>query len=177
VAVCGPRTPDGLGPDAQAALVLGAGAVITLLVLLLIHSRERALGLVADKTRRLRHLALHDPLTGLPNRVLAVDRAEQMLARARRNDAPIAALFIDLDAFKHVNDSFGHAAGDELLVTVADRLSAVIRESDTACRLAGDEFLVLLDSSEHDAGPELVAERVLEVLRSSSAVMSDARCR
>ncbi|MBV9603727.1 MAG: EAL domain-containing protein [Solirubrobacterales bacterium] len=165
VKVCGPRAAAALNANVQAALVMAAGAVITLLVLLLARSRERALALVAEKTRRLRHLALHDALTGLPNRVLALDRAEQMLARARRHDAPISALYIDLDGFKHINDSFGHAAGDELLELVADRLAGAIRESDTAARLAGDEFVVLLDSSEPDAGPELVAERVLEVLR------------
>jgi diguanylate cyclase (GGDEF)-like protein/PAS domain S-box-containing protein len=114
---------------------------------------------------RLRHQAFHDALTGLPNRVLALDRAEQMLARARRNSHPAAALYIDLDGFKNVNDRFGHAAGDELLRLVAARLSSLVREGDTAARLGGDEFVVLLEGSTLDAGPELVAERVLDVLR------------
>ena len=115
--------------------------------------------------RQLSHQSLHDALTGLPNRALALDRAQQMLARARRQQAPIAALFIDLDGFKHVNDTFGHAAGDELLRIVAKRLLTVIRDADTAARLGGDEFVILLDGSTLDAGPELVAERLLEVLR------------
>ncbi|MHB1571205.1 MAG: putative bifunctional diguanylate cyclase/phosphodiesterase [Solirubrobacteraceae bacterium] len=114
---------------------------------------------------RLRHQAFHDALTGLPNRVLALDRAEQMLARARRQSLPVAALYIDLDGFKQVNDGFGHAAGDELLGLIAARLASVLREGDTAARLAGDEFLVLVEGSALDAGPELVAERLLEVLR------------
>ena len=114
---------------------------------------------------QLSHQSLHDGLTGLPNRILALDRAQQMLARARRLQAPVAALFIDLDGFKHVNDTFGHAAGDELLRTVAARLMTVVREGDTAARLGGDEFVVLLEGSTLDAGPELVAERLLEVLR------------
>jgi diguanylate cyclase (GGDEF)-like protein/PAS domain S-box-containing protein len=114
---------------------------------------------------RLRHQAFHDALTGLPNRILALDRAEQMLARARRQSLPVAALYIDLDGFKQVNDGFGHAAGDELLRLIAARLASVVREGDTTARLAGDEFLVLVEGSALDAGPELVAERLLEVLR------------
>jgi diguanylate cyclase (GGDEF)-like protein/PAS domain S-box-containing protein len=114
---------------------------------------------------RLRHQAFHDALTGLPNRVLALDRAEQMLARARRNSIPVAALYLDLDGFKDVNDTYGHAAGDELLRLVAARLTGLIREGDTAARLGGDEFVVLLEGSALDAGPELVAERLIEVLR------------
>jgi diguanylate cyclase (GGDEF)-like protein len=88
-----------------------------------------------------------------------------MLARARRAQMPIAALYIDIDGFKHINDTFGHLAGDEFLRIVAGRLERVIRESDTAARLAGDEFVVLLDGSSLDVGPQLVAERVLDVLR------------
>jgi diguanylate cyclase (GGDEF)-like protein len=114
---------------------------------------------------RLRHQALHDALTGLPNRTLVLDRAEQMLARARRLQTPVAALYVDVDGFKHVNDTFGHAAGDELLMAVAARLSGVVRDGDTVGRLGGDEFVVLLDSATLDAGAELVVERILAVLR------------
>jgi len=108
--------------------------------------------------------AVHDTLTGLPNRALILDRTEQMLARARRTYVPVAALFIDLDGFKDVNDSLGHAVGDQLLQAVAARLSATMRESDSIGRLGGDEFVVLVDGTTMDAGPELVAERILEVL-------------
>ncbi|MGA8363074.1 MAG: EAL domain-containing protein [Solirubrobacteraceae bacterium] len=159
----------GLSAETQGLLVFLSGTLVSillfLLVLVLTRSRERALGMVKEKTGELRHQSLHDALTGLPNRVLALDRAEQMLARARRLQIPVAALYVDIDGFKHVNDTFGHAAGDELLRTVAARLADVVREGDTAARLSGDEFVVLVEGSTLDAGPELVAERLLEVLR------------
>jgi diguanylate cyclase (GGDEF)-like protein len=167
--VRGTGVVGGLSATMQGFLVLLAGAVVSvllfMLVLVLTRSREHALGMVQEKTGQLRHQALHDALTGLPNRVLARDRAEQMLARARRQHLPVAALYVDIDGFKHVNDSFGHAAGDELLRIVAARLAGVVREGDTAARLGGDEFVVLVEGSTLDAGPELVAERLLEVLR------------
>jgi diguanylate cyclase (GGDEF)-like protein len=169
VKVTGASAVSGLSANAQGLLVLLFGMSLSILlsalVLVLTRSRERALGMVDEKTGQLRHQALHDALTGLPNRVLALDRAEQMLARARRQHVPVAALYIDIDGFKNVNDTFGHAAGDELLRVVATRLAGVVREGDTAARLSGDEFVVLVEGSALDAGAELVAERLLEVLR------------
>jgi diguanylate cyclase (GGDEF)-like protein len=166
--VRGSEAASWLSANLQGLLVLVVGAIVSLLlfalVLVLTRSREHALGMVEEKTGELRHQSLHDALTGLPNRVLALDRAEQMLARARRQQIPVAALYIDIDGFKHVNDTFGHAAGDELLRTVATRLEGVVREGDTAARLSGDEFVILVEGSALDAGPELVAERLLEVL-------------
>ena len=113
----------------------------------------------------IRHQALHDSLTGLPNRTLILDRVEQMLARARRLDIESAALFIDLDGFKQVNDTLGHDAGDRLLRSVAARLSATLREADTIARIGGDEFVVLVEGGAPTGSPEFVAERLLEVLR------------
>ncbi|MGD0453407.1 MAG: EAL domain-containing protein [Solirubrobacteraceae bacterium] len=169
VKVSGAGIADGPSADVQGLLVLVLGALVTVLIcaliLVLARSRERALGMVHEKTGQLRHQALHDALTGLPNRVLALDRAQQMLARARRQQTAVAALYVDLDGFKHVNDTFGHAAGDELLRVVAARLMTIVREGDTAARLGGDEFVVLLEGTLVDLGPELVAERLLEVLR------------
>jgi diguanylate cyclase (GGDEF)-like protein len=167
--VRGSATASALSANLQGLFLFIVGAIVSLLLFTLVRvltrSREQALGMVQEKTGELRHQSLHDALTGLPNRVLALDRAEQMLARARRQQIPVAALYIDIDGFKHVNDTFGHAAGDELLRTVATRLQGVVREGDTAARLSGDEFVVLVEGSALDAGPELVAERLLEVLR------------
>ncbi len=113
----------------------------------------------------LAHRALHDPLTGLANRQLILDRAEQMLARSRRTFDPVAALFIDLDNFKDANDSLGHEAGDYLLRSVADRFAGLLRASDTVGRLGGDEFVILAEGITVAGGPEAVADRVREVLR------------
>ena len=120
--------------------------------------------LVDLTTDELRHQALHDPLTGLPNRALVSDRAEQMLARGRRNGVEVAALFVDLDAFKNINDTLGHEAGDQLLRAVSARLTRGLRGADTVGRLGGDEFVVLVDG-EPPIAPELVAERLLEVMQ------------
>jgi diguanylate cyclase (GGDEF)-like protein len=112
----------------------------------------------------LTHQSLHDALTGLPNRTLVFDRAAHLLARARRTRDRIAVLYVDLDRFKEINDTFGHPAGDEMLAVVARRLASVARPGDTVGRIGGDEFVLLLEEVTTDAGPELVAERVLEVL-------------
>ena len=114
---------------------------------------------------QLRHDAFHDELTGLPNRRLALDRAEQMLHRARRGNLAVGVLYIDLDGFKQINDTFGHAAGDELLQLLATRLRGVLRASDTAARLSGDEFVVLIEGGTDKHMSELVAQRLLRALR------------
>ncbi len=110
----------------------------------------------------LRHQALHDTLTGLSNRALFTDRVGHALSR--RTEGSVAVLLIDLDDFKTVNDSMGHAAGDQLLVAVADRLRTSLRTSDTPSRFGGDEFVVLLDDSQTDAQVDDVADRVLSAL-------------
>lgn len=113
----------------------------------------------------IRHQALHDVLTGLPNRTLVLDRLEQALARSRRDATPVAALFIDLDGFKEINDTLGHAAGDRLLVALSERLQLTLRANDTLGRLGGDEFVVVAEGGSLSAGPEVIAERILDVLR------------
>ncbi|HWJ83289.1 MAG TPA: EAL domain-containing protein [Nocardioides sp.] len=115
-------------------------------------------------TREMVHVARHDPLTDLPNRGILLDRASHALALARRHGTSVALLFIDLDGFKPVNDRFGHAAGDAVLVEVAERIRACIREADTAARLGGDEFAVLFEDVDARV-VEAMCERVLAAIR------------
>ncbi len=113
---------------------------------------------------RISHLAHYDALTGLPNRVLFGDRASVAIARARRNHIPLALLYIDLDNFKNVNDSLGHAAGDLLLKEVARRFVGCVRASDTVCRQGGDEFLVLLPEIRNPEDAGVIAQKLLHSL-------------
>jgi len=115
------------------------------------------------------HLARHDLLTGLPNRGLLLDRVEHALTVSRRTGRPLALLFCDLDGFKRVNDRFGHAAGDAVLVDVARRLSGCVRESDTVARLGGDEFAILLEDVE-PGDEDIACERILDALRPGAHV-------
>ncbi|MFZ2493584.1 MAG: EAL domain-containing protein [Thermoanaerobaculia bacterium] len=108
--------------------------------------------------------AFHDALTGLPNRMLFQDRLGTALARARRHDESLAVMFLDLDRFKDVNDTFGHTAGDRLLESVADRLRACLREEDTVARLGGDEFTILVTSLTGTTDVSRIAEQVLGAL-------------
>ncbi|MEO5340407.1 MAG: diguanylate cyclase [Magnetococcus sp. MYC-9] len=112
----------------------------------------------------IRHQATFDGLTDLPNRNLFMDRLERAISLARRNRENIAVLFIDLDHFKEVNDTLGHAAGDELLLQVANRLKECVRHSDTVARMGGDEFTMILSSVTLPLDPEMVACKVLSSL-------------
>jgi diguanylate cyclase (GGDEF)-like protein len=125
---------------------------------------EENLREVTDLKEQLRHQALHDSLTGLPNRALYLDRAKQAVEAGRRTQDWPAVLFIDLDGFKPVNDTYGHEAGDVLLCTVADRLRNCLRPSDTAARLGGDEFAALLSGPIDQEGVSRVIERLQQHL-------------
>jgi len=131
---------------------------------------SRLLGVCQDITneklaeQNLIRQALHDPLTGFANRALLLDHLAKALARLNRNDTIVAVLCIDLDRFKLVNDRMGHGAGDEVLITVAERLQDIVRPSDTVARLGGDEFIILCEDLVGDADAIAVAERVLERL-------------
>jgi diguanylate cyclase (GGDEF)-like protein len=115
--------------------------------------------------KRIRQLALHDALTQLPNRVLFEEHLQHAIARAQRNGTKVALGFIDLDHFKHINDTLGHKAGDTVLLTLSRRLSAVLRESDVLSRWGGDEFVVLLADSNEEADFRQVARRMCEAAR------------
>jgi diguanylate cyclase (GGDEF)-like protein len=122
-------------------------------------------------TEELAHLARHDALTALPNRTLFLDRVDEAVLRASRGDSLLAVLFLDLDGFKSVNDRFGHAAGDELLKIVGQRLVACVRASDSVARLGGDEFAVLVEGVENLDGLHALCERLLRTLREEIPVM------
>jgi diguanylate cyclase (GGDEF)-like protein len=127
--------------------------------------RQRAHEELSRRQDELAFMATHDALTGLPNRTLILDRVEQMLVRARRSQTPVAALFVDIDNFKSINDTFGHGVGDQLLRAVAARLEGVVRDIDALGRLGGDEFVVVAEGMSLAAGPELIAERLLAALK------------
>lgn len=115
-----------------------------------------------EASRQLTHLAFHDPLTGLANRALFMDRLEQALARVRRHPAIIAVIYLDLDYFKTINDSLGHAAGDQLLVSAARRLETCLRPADTVARFGGDEFTILVEDLAARADAERVVQRIVQ---------------
>jgi diguanylate cyclase (GGDEF)-like protein len=124
-----------------------------------------SLALTDAKTLDAVRQAFHDALTGLPNRALFLDRLEHALARARRGQTALAVLFVDLDRFKLINDTLGHAAGDELLVQAGQRLRAAVREADTPARFGGDEFAIMLEDHEGTPDATLVAQRVIDTLQ------------
>jgi diguanylate cyclase (GGDEF)-like protein/PAS domain S-box-containing protein len=120
--------------------------------------------------QQLAYQAFHDPVTKLANRALLSDRVRHALVRRRDGGQSMAILFLDLDGFKAVNDTFGHAAGDRLLRTVSSRLEETVRVGDTVARLGGDEFAMLLDGIDHEAQISEIAERLLEVVRKPTTV-------
>lgn len=152
-------TPGALGHEAtQAAETL---ADVTSAYIL--NARAR-IDLV-EASDRSRQLALHDALTGLPNRVLFLERLSHAVERGSRSSKVAAVLFADLDGFKAVNDRHGHAAGDELLVEVAARLAAVVRPADTLARLSGDEFGILCEDLQGATEADEIAQRVVDAMR------------
>ena len=142
------RSPNGEAPDGLDGVVLAISDI----------TERRAL------EERLTHQALHDSLTGLPNRALFTNRLEHALTRANRSCDEVAVLFLDLDNFKLINDSLGHSAGDRLLIAVATRLQKCLRAGDTAARFGGDEFVVLLDHLGNPSYAKRVADRIVEAL-------------
>jgi diguanylate cyclase (GGDEF)-like protein len=160
-------TPDQPGREllrrVLPVLAVAVGLLGAFVAVVLTHSR-RAAGEIAESEARARHMALHDPLTGLPNRLLLADRIEHALAGLRRQGGRLALLYLDLDGFKSVNDLLGHAIGDQLLRVVSDRLVGVLRETDTVARLGGDEFAVLQTGIADGAAAEALARRILALL-------------
>jgi diguanylate cyclase (GGDEF)-like protein len=161
-----------------AALVIGSGALAGLqlgkqgrisaahaVVLLLTALAGLAAWILTRRMRTAERAALRDPLTGLPNRTLLDDRIEQALARSRRTGEPFALMVIDLDGFKSVNDVWGHEAGNVVLRSIARRLQAAVRETDTVARVGGDEFVIVSLGTQEDAAAAALVSRVRQALR------------
>ena len=117
-----------------------------------------------ENQKRLWQLANHDALTGLPNRMLLMDRLEQLLPRMRRQGQRLAVMFLDLDDFKQVNDTYGHEVGDQLLKFVAERLRATVRVGDTVARMSGDEFIILIENVENQETLEAMSQKIRQKL-------------
>jgi diguanylate cyclase (GGDEF)-like protein len=131
---------------------------------------RRAQDVLRESESRLRAISEHDVLTDLPNRLLLKDRLSQAIARARRNGTQVAVMFLDLDGFKHINDSLGHAIGDKLLQSVAARLSACVRKSDTVSRHGGDEFVILLSDVKHAADAAISAGKIISEIKKTHSI-------
>lgn len=187
---------DGLQTFAAVPLVGGAGAPLGFLMVmdsapraltsvqrerLEMLARQAAVSLELQRANReltdavaalreaqttIRRLAYHDTLTGLPSRELFRERLGRALAHARRREGSLAVMFLDLDGFKSVNDTWGHAAGDRLLVGVAERLSGALRATDTVARMGGDEFAILCPGMGGEGEAEIVARKLLETFQS-----------
>ena len=155
-----------IGPSTAIAVL-----VVTLLCLYMVRRlwtsslnlSQSMLKLGASEAQAL-HLAFHDVLTGLPNRALVEERLTQALALATRHEQRVALLLIDLDRFKNINDTYGHHAGDELIIAVAQRLSGLVRASDTVGRIGGDEFIVVMPEVDNIGQVQALAQRILDVL-------------
>jgi diguanylate cyclase (GGDEF)-like protein/PAS domain S-box-containing protein len=129
-----------------------------------ITERKQAEQSLRSSEARMTHSAEHDFLTGLPNRMLLNDRVNRAIALAPRHRKKVAVLFLDLDGFKHINDSLGHSTGDKLLQSIAARLGSCVRSTDTVSRQGGDEFVVLLSEVEHEEDPAITARRMLRAV-------------
>ena len=138
--------------------------ISSLMLVAYLRSRQQGMALQVENQKRLWQLANYDALTGLPGRALLMDRLGQLLARMRRQEKHLAVMFLDIDNFKQVNDTYGHEVGDQLLKFVAASLHAVIRGGDTAARMSGDEFIILIESVENEQVLEAVCHKIQQKL-------------
>lgn len=148
----------------SAPAVVGAFAIMVLIITALMYGLRQSTAQLESGRAQAQHMAFHDKLTGLANRALFEDRLVMALAGAHRGNQRIALLMIDLDRFKQVNDSLGHAAGDQLIQQVADRLRSLLRDTDTIARLGGDEFAVIQTNVTSIADVNIVASRIIEAI-------------
>lgn len=164
-------------------LSLGLLALIGVLTLissliLVAYLRAYQLGTILQiaNQKQLWQLANHDALTGLPNRMLLMDRLEQLLPRMLRQGKHLAVMFLDLDDFKLINDTYGHETGDQLLIHVAEHLRAAVRANDTVARLSGDEFIILIESVENQEAMEYLRHKIQQILSAGFQVATQHIC-
>ena len=166
--------------DSAGLLVVGIGSLVSALLALLVYTlatgRFRAVKMVEQRTAELRRLAMHDGLTDLPNRTTILDQIDLMLASCAARKSIPAVLYMDLDGFKTVNDTFGHLVGDQLLLIVAQRLCGVFRRPDVVGRMGGDEFVALVEV-QAVSNAEAIAERVLHAMREPVTLIVDGQPR
>jgi len=162
------RPVDGAAPDHRVRCLVRAAQTVR--DLRQCRDRMQTKARLNENEARLIHLAYHDPLTGLPNRLLFRDRFQHALARASRSGRKMAVLFLDLDRFKRINDSLGHGIGDRLLRKVAERIRSRTRREDTLARIGGDEFVLLMEEVTRINTVRIVAKKVLFALSESFEV-------
>ncbi|MEA2161584.1 MAG: hypothetical protein QOD66_3964 [Solirubrobacteraceae bacterium] len=162
---------DCAGPLTPASMV-GAQTLADVAAAYLINAQARSD--LQDSSDRTRTASLHDPLTGLPNRALLIERLEHAFLRGRRSGNTIAVFFVDLDEFKAINDTYGHKVGDEMLTAVGSRLAGVLRPGDSLARLSGDEFVVLCEDLEDPGQGEAIATRLRDALSPTFALSGEA---
>jgi diguanylate cyclase (GGDEF)-like protein len=154
------------------ALITLVTVLSSLLLLAYLRAQQRGRIVQREHQQRLWQLANHDGLTGLPNRMLLMDRLQQALARMSRQGDKAAVMFLDIDRFKQVNDTYGHAAGDQLLQVVAERLRSAVRAGDTVARICGDEFVIVIENLESRAALDVVCEKIAQALRTVAPLES-----
>jgi diguanylate cyclase len=159
-----PKRPGGAVIVSFVPFVAVALVAFALLLVVIIRHMRRTAAAIADGERQLRHLALHDPVCGLPNRIYFSERLERAIAEVRDGGPTAAVFYIDLDHFKDVNDTLGHHIGDELILNVTRRLSEIMRDDDLVARLGGDEFAIIMICAADNYSLQATAERILAAI-------------
>ncbi len=159
-----PKRPGGTVIMSVVPFVAVALVAFAMLIVFIMRHLQRTTAAIASGERQLRHLALHDPVCGLPNRIYFAERLERAIAEVRAGGPTAAVFYIDLDHFKDVNDTLGHHIGDELILNVTRRLSQIMREDDLVGRLGGDEFAIIMTCASDNYSLQTIAERILAAI-------------
>ena len=164
----GVKVETGLDKNVVMRVSAQIGVIILIVIIAIVMWNRRLYSEIKTRKRleeKMKHMATHDELTGLANRVLLKDRINTAISFHKRQQLEIAVLFIDLDGFKMINDTHGHDVGDELLIKVADKLKCCVRQSDTVVRFGGDEFVLLLTGLHHKNEAAYIADKVLKLMQ------------